>query len=105
MLENEEVDPEILLGLLEARFPAFPQQFRETLPKMDKREYDKNFTATLDTWKSFFDGRKEYLESNNLPTELSAFCAKQCEKAGEGGDLSKQDYTKLQEVLRFKQKD
>mmetsp|Transcript_12560 Transcript_12560/g.35478 ORF Transcript_12560/g.35478 Transcript_12560/m.35478 type:complete len:317 (-) Transcript_12560:213-1163(-) len=102
MLDSEEVPAEELFGLLDVRLPTFPDQFRKTMAKMDKREYQENKDATLATYKSFFEGRLEYLKANGLSQRMPRMYADLCADAAAtpGGSLD-DDYTRVQEVLRY----
>ena len=63
--------------------------------------YESDPTATLATWRNFFDSRRPYLDAIGASRVLPDFCIDVLDRAGASGAHSNADVTRVQEVLRY----
>ena len=100
MLEEEGVSTEVAIKAISRRLAAAPAALEAAAARMADRSdgaYASNPTATLATWRDFFDSRRPYLERIGASSVLPDFCISILDRAG-ANDM---DVTRVQEVLRY----
>ena len=98
MLEEEGVSTEVAIEAIRRRLAAAPAALEAAAARMaDRSDYESNPTATLATWRNFFDSRRPYLERIGASSVLPDFCISILDRAG-ANDM---DVTRVQEVLRY----
>ena len=98
MLEEEGVSTEVAIEAIGRRLAAAPAALEAAAARMaDRSDYESNPTATLATWRNFFDSRRPYLERIGASSVLPDFCISILDRAG-ANDM---DVTRVQEVLRY----
>ena len=100
MLEREGVDAATTMKAVAHRLAAAPGALEAAAARMADRSdgaYASNPTATLATWRNFFDSRRPYLERIGASSVLPDFCISILDRAG-ANDM---DVTRVQEVLRY----
>ena len=82
------------------KIPEAPGALEAASVRMADRSdgaYESNPTATLATWRNFWDSRRPYLERIGASSVLPDFCISILDRAG-ANDM---DVTRVQEVLRY----
>ena len=100
MLEEEGVSTEVAIEAISRRLAAAPAALEAAAARMADRSdgaYESDPTATLATWRNFFDSRRPYLERIGASSVLPDFCISILDRAG-ANDM---DVTRVQEVLRY----
>ena len=98
MLEEEGVSTEVAIEAISRRLAAAPAALEVAAARMaDRSDYESDPTATLATWRNFFDSRRPYLERIGASSVLPDFCISILDRAG-ANDM---DVTRVQEVLRY----
>ena len=100
MLEEEGVSTEVAIEAIRRRLAAAPAALEAAAARMADRSdgaYESDPTATLATWRNFFDSRRPYLERIGASSVLPDFCISILDRAG-ANDM---DVTRVQEVLRY----
>ena len=100
MLEEEGVSTEVAIEAISRRLAAAPAALEVAAARMADRSdgaYASDPTATLATWRNFFDSRRPYLERIGASSVLPDFCISILDRAG-ANDM---DVTRVQEVLRY----
>ena len=100
MLEEEGVSTEVAIKAIRRRLAAAPAALEAAAARMADRSdgaYESDPTATLATWRNFFDSRRPYLERIGASSVLPDFCISILDRAG-ANDM---DVTRVQEVLRY----
>ena len=100
MLEREGVSTEVAIEAIRHRLETAPAALEAAASRMAHRSdgaYESNPTATLATWRNFFDSRRPYLERIGASSVLPDFCISILDRAG-ANDM---DVTRVQEVLRY----
>ena len=100
MLEEEGVSTEVAIEAISRRLAAAPGALEAAAARMADRSdgaYESNPTATLATWRNFFDSRRPYLDAIGASRVLPDFCVDVLDRAG-ANDM---DVTRVQEVLRY----
>ena len=101
MLEREGVDASVAVAAISHRLAAAPAALEAAAARMAAREYNTNPTATLATWRNFFDSRRPYLDKIGASRVLPDFCIDVLDRAGASGAHGGADVTRVQEVLRY----
>ena len=96
MLEEEGVSTDVAIKAISHRLAAAPAALSNASARMAAREYTDP-TATLATWRNFFDSRRPYLERIGVSRVLPDFCIDVSDRAG----ANDADVTRIQEVLRY----
>ena len=74
MLEEEGVSTEVAIEAISRRLAAAPEALEAAAARMaDRGAYESNPTATLATWRNFFDSRRPYLDSIGASRVLPDF--------------------------------
>lgn len=102
MLEREGVDVATTIECVARRLATAPGALEAAAARMADREYVADPTATLGTWRNFFDSIRPYLRKTGASTELPDFCVGVLDRAGASGPHGGDDVTRIQEVLRYK---
>jgi 3-hydroxyisobutyrate dehydrogenase-like beta-hydroxyacid dehydrogenase len=97
MLEAEGVSTDVAIAAISHRLAAAPAALSNASARMAARDYEKDPTATLATWRNFFDSRRPYLERIGASQILPDFCIDVLDRAG----ANDADVTRIQEVLRY----
>jgi len=100
MLEEEGVSTEVAIKAISRRLAAAPAALEAAAARMADRSdgaYESTPTATLATWRNFFDSRRPYLERIGASSVLPDFCIDVLDRAG----ANDADVTRVQEVLRY----
>ena len=100
MLEREGVDAATTMKAVAHRLAAAPAALEAAAARMADRSdgaYESDPTATLATWRNFFDSRRPYLDKIGASRVLPDFCVDVLDRAG-ANDM---DVTRVQEVLRY----
>ena len=104
MLEREGVDASVAVAAISHRLAAAPAALEAAAARMADRSdgaYESNPTATLATWRNFFDSRRPYLDAIGASRVLPDFCIDVLDRAGASGAHGGADVTRVQEVLRY----
>ena len=102
MLEREGVDASVAVAAISHRLAAAPAAVEAAAARMaDRSDYESNPTATLATWRNFFDSRRPYLDKIGASRVLPDFCIDVLDRAGASGAHGGADVTRVQEVLRY----
>ena len=101
MLEREGVDASVAVAAISHRLAAAPGALEAASVRMAAREYESNPSATLATWRNFFDSRRPYLDKIGASRVLPDFCIDVLDRAGASGAHGGADATRIQEVLRY----
>ena len=104
MLEREGVDASVAVAAISHRLAAAPAALEAAAARMADRSdgaYESNPTATLATWRNFFDSRRPYLDAIGASRVLPDFCIDVLDRAGASGAHGGADATRVQEVLRY----
>lgn len=105
MLEREGVDVATFAHAAAHRLAAAPGSIEKAAARMSNRgdsEYASNPTATLATWRNFWDSRRPYLHAIGASTILPDFAIDVLDQAGASSTHRGADVTRIQEVLRYK---
>lgn len=105
MLESEGVDLKTTMDCVARRLATAPGALEAAAARMADRSdgaYAADPTATLETWRNFWDSRRPYLRKTGASTELPDFCVGVLDRAGARGPHGGDDVTRIQEVLRYK---
>lgn len=100
MLEEEGVSTEVAIEAISRRLAAAPAALANASVRMAARDYESP-TATLATWRNFFDSRRPYLDAIGASRVLPDFCIDVLDRAGASGAHGGADVTRVQEVLRY----
>ena len=102
MLEEEGVSTEVAIEAIRRRLAAAPAALEAAAARMaDRSDYESDPTATLATWRNFFDSRRPYLDAIGASRVLPDFCIDVLDRAGASGPHAGADVTRVQEVLRY----
>ena len=104
MLEEEGVSTEVAIEAISRRLAAAPAALEAAAARMADRSdgaYESDPTATLATWRNFFDSRRPYLDAIGASRVLPDFCIDVLDRAGANGAHAGADVTRVQEVLRY----
>ena len=104
MLEREGVDASVAVAAIRHRLAAAPAALEAAAARMADRSdgaYESDPTATLATWRNFFDSRRPYLDAIGASRVLPDFCIDVLDRAGASGAHGGADVTRVQEVLRY----
>ena len=102
MLEEEGVSTEVAIKAISRRLAAAPAALEAAAARMaDRSDYESDPTATLATWRNFFDSRRPYLDTIGASRVLPDFCIDVLDRAGASGAHAGADATRVQEVLRY----
>ena len=109
-LQREGVDLKQLYGEMSARLATIPaalEMYEQRMRDQDEASYEKEVTASLGVCKNYWQGRKPYSRAHGDPTMLTDFMVDLFEKAsgGKDGPHSGADLSRIQEVLRYGNKD
>eukprot|EP01065_Artemidia_motanka_P050346 TRINITY_DN858_c0_g1_i2.p1 TRINITY_DN858_c0_g1~~TRINITY_DN858_c0_g1_i2.p1 ORF type:complete len:336 (+),score=122.30 TRINITY_DN858_c0_g1_i2:111-1010(+) len=106
MLEREGVDMKQFFeeaGKRVATVPAMLGMYHGRLGSRDEAAYAAAPTATLSTWRNFWNGRLDYFDSIGAGGQLPRFAVELLDKAGggPGGPFEQADASRLQEIVRY----
>jgi len=102
LVEAEGLTPDQFVELVEFKLPTFASLLKEQLPRINRRDYKSNITATVGTWRRFFQGRHEWLESKGVSTLLPDLAVDLLNRAAGKNDAhANEDAYRLQELLRY----
>jgi len=104
MLEEEGVSTEVAIEAIRRRLAAAPAALEAAAARMADRSdgaYESDPTATLATWRNFFDSRRPYLDAIGASRVLPDFCIDVLDRAGASTSRGHMDVTRVQEVLRY----
>ena len=104
MLEEEGVDAATTMKAVAHRLATAPGALEAAAARMADRSdgaYESDPTATLATWRNFFDSRRPYLDKIGASRVLPDFCVDVLDRAGASGAHGGADVTRVQEVLRY----
>ena len=105
MVDKEGVSPELLLDCAENRICGIVATLRSQLKKMRERNYKQDLTASISTWKQFFESRMDFLSTPPASNQRMALFVSSLLSngavSGSQDEYINEDILRLQELLRF----
>ncbi|KAJ1459755.1 hypothetical protein M885DRAFT_510989 [Pelagophyceae sp. CCMP2097] len=103
MLDREGVPAALVAKSAARRLAYVPAALELAAQRMETRDsYHTAPTATLSTWRNFWDSRRAYFVRCGMPSQLLDFAVGLLDQAGASDpNLGSADVTRLQEIVRY----